>query len=103
VAAARFFILDIRMRRKILAPFAALPALAEDAKVSCNLDAAAVIVCESGGRTFRVIREALSRGGRHAVAWALVDPNDKDKIETRDGEQFAANVVVLNNGRAVMR
>lgn len=56
------------MRANILALLLfAFPALAEDAKVSCNLDAAAVIICESGGRTFRVIREALSRTGRHAV------------------------------------
>lgn len=89
------------MRTKIraLLLFATLPALAalaEDAKVPCNLDAAAVIVCESGGRTFRVIREALSRSGRHAVAWALVDPKDKGKIEIRNGEQFAADAAIDN-------
>lgn len=86
------------MRAKILALFllAASPALAEDTKQPCNLDAAAVIECNSGGRTFRVIREALSWTGRHAIAWALVDPKDKDKIETRDGEQFASDANVDN-------
>jgi hypothetical protein len=88
----------LTLRAQILALlfFAALPARAEDAKLPCNLDAAAVIVCESGGRIFRVIREALSRSGRHAVAWALVDPKDKDKIETREGEQYAPNAAIDN-------
>jgi hypothetical protein len=80
----------------VLALIAALPALAEDAKLPCNLDAAAVIVCESGGRTSRVIRGALSRGGRHAIAWALVNAKDKDKIEIRDGEQFAPDAEIDN-------
>jgi hypothetical protein len=86
------------MRAKILALalLASVPALAEDAKQPCNLDAAAVIVCESGGRIFRVIRQSLSKTGRHAVAWALVDPKDKDRIETRNGEQFAADANVDN-------
>jgi hypothetical protein len=84
------------MKIIVLALIASLPAHAEDAKQPCNLDPAAVIVCESGGRTFRVIREALSRSGRHAIAWALVDPKDKDRIETRNGEQFAADANVDN-------
>jgi len=86
------------MRTKILVLllFAALPVLAEDAKPPCSLDAAAVIQCECGGRTFRVIREALSKTGRHAVAWALVDPKDKDKIEVRNGEQMAYGLDVDN-------
>jgi len=75
---------------------AALPALAEDAKPACILDPAAVIQCESGGRTFRVIREAISRSGRHAIAWALVDPKDKNNIEVRDGEQFAPDADIDN-------
>jgi hypothetical protein len=86
------------MRTKIAALllFAALPALAEDARPPCNLDAAAVIVCASGGKNYRVIREAISRTGRHAVAWALADPKDTDKIEIRDGEQFAASANIDN-------
>lgn len=86
------------MRAKLAALFllAAWPTLADDAKVACNLDAAAVIVCASGGKSYRVIREAISRTGRHAIAWTVADPKDNYRIETRDGEQFAPDVAIEN-------
>jgi hypothetical protein len=85
------------MRAGILALLVfSLPALAQDAKPACGFDASAVIQCETGGRTFRVIRQALSRTGRYAVAWALVDAKDKDKIELRNGEQMAYGLDVEN-------
>jgi hypothetical protein len=90
------YIKAMRANMIALALTASLPALAEDAQQPCNLDPAAVIVCESGGRSFGVIREALSRSGRHADACALADPKDKDKIEIRDGEQFPADANVDN-------
>src|SRR5262245_12884263 len=86
-------------RMRAIAPallLLATSALAEEPKQNCNLDSAAVIQCNNGGRTFRVIREALSRTGRYGVAWALVDPQDKDKIEDRKGEQMAYGLDVEN-------